>query len=355
MTQNNNFNAKKVIAGLIAAGMLASGSAVFAEYNPDKVIDTSLEYTTLSADGEIQAPDENTITYNGASVNIGTEEVNGHKMFPVRYIFESLGFEVTWVEESQKIQLNRGAVEIGMYIGQDSYYLSKRMPEPLGTAPSLINNETTYAPIELLTDMLELKVIDNNDGTVLVVDPAQVSFQSFNADENDYKIMTVNDSIKGEVIVYITEDTEITVNGEKGSIEDIKNLEADQIIEVGYGAAMTMSLPPQTSAVSVNITAAQPEDTTVDNEENTAVENVEFAGIIKEAEEDRILIDNDGNELVLIISDDTVITHGNDKRIYKIDDLTVGTEVKGIRESIETQSLPPISNAISVEILNLAE
>lgn len=355
MTQNNNFNAKKVIAGLIAAGMLASGSAVFAEYNPDKVIDTSLEYTTLSADGEIQAPDENTITYNGASVNIGTEEVNGHKMFPVRYIFESLGFEVTWVEESQKIQLNRGAVEIGMYIGQDSYYLSKRMPEPLGAAPTLINNETTYAPIELLTDMLELKVIDNNDGTVLVVDPAQVSFQSFNADENDYKIMTVNDSIKGEVIVYITEDTEIIVNGEKGSIEDIKNLEADQIIEVGYGAAMTMSLPPQTSAVSVNITAAQPEDTTVDNEENTAVENVEFAGIIKEAEEDRILIDNDGNELVLIISDDTVITHGNDKRIYKIDDLTVGTEVKGIREGIETQSLPPISNAISVEILNLAE
>lgn len=355
MTQNNNFNAKKVIAGLIAAGMLASGSAVFAEYNPDKVIDTSLEYTTLSADGEIQAPDENTITYNGASVNIGTEEVNGHKMFPVRYIFENLGFEVTWVEESQKIQLNRGAVEIGMYIGQDSYYFSKRMPEPLGAAPTLINNETTYAPIELLTDMLELKVIDNNDGTVLVVDPAQVSFQSFNADENDYKTMNVNDAVKGEVIVYITEDTEITVNGEKGSIEDIKNLKADQIIEVGYGAAMTMSLPPQTSAVSVNITAAQPEDTTVDNEENTAVENVEFAGIIKEAEEDRILIDNDGNELVLIISDDTVITHGNDKRIYKIDDLTVGTEVKGIRESIETQSLPPISNAISVEILNLAE
>lgn len=348
MTQNNNFNAKKVIAGLIAAGMLASGSAVFAEYNPDKVIDTSLEYTTLSTDDEVQSPVENAITYNGASVNIGTEEVNGHKMFPLRYVFENLGFEVTWVEESQKIQLNRGAVEIGMYIGQDSYYLSKRMPEPLGAAPTLINDETTYVPIEVLTDMLELKVIDNNDGTVLIVDPAQVSFKNFNADENDYKSITVNDASKGDVIVYITDNTEITVNGEKGSIEDIKNLETDTTIEVGYGVAMTMSLPPQTSAVLINITTA-------DNGENTAVENIEFTGIIKEVEEDRILIENNGNELVLTISDDTLITRGNDKRVYKIDDLTVGTEVKGMRSGVEAQSLPPISNAVSIEILNLAE
>ena len=111
---------------------------------------------------------------------------------------------------------------------------------------------------------------------------------------------------------------------------------------------MTMSLPPQTSAVLINITTA-------DNGENTAVENIEFTGIIKEVEEDRILIENNGNELVLTISDDTLITRGNDKRVYKIDDLTVGTEVKGMRSGVEAQSLPPISNAVSIEILNLAE
>ncbi len=355
MTQNNNFNAKKVIAGLVAAGMLASGSAVFAEYDPDKVIDTSLEYTTLSTNGEVQAPVNSEVTYNGASINIGAEEADGHKMFPVRYVFESLGFDVAWVEEAQKIQLNRGAVEVGMYIGQDSYYLSRRMPEPLGAAPALINDETTYAPIELLTDILELKVIDNNDGTILIVEPAQVSFQNFEVDENDYKILTVNDAVKGEVIVYITEDTEITVNGEKGSIEDISKLEPGQTFEVGYGAAMTMSLPPQTNAVSINITSEQSENTSDNNEENPPVENVEFSGVIKEVEEDRIIIDNNGNDLALIISDNTVISRGNDKRIYKIDDLTVGTEVKGMRENIETMSLPPISNAVSVEIVNLAE
>ncbi|MCI5893518.1 MAG: copper amine oxidase N-terminal domain-containing protein [Clostridiales bacterium] len=261
MTKKSNFSAKKVIAGLVAAGVLASGSAVFAEYNPDKTADPSLDYTTLSADSDVHAVTAEEIPqdiapaveYNGASILAGVEEADGHKMFPVRYVFENLGYEVTWVEDSEKIQLNRGAVEIGMYIGQDSYYFAKTMPAPLGAAPTLIDGETTYAPVELLTEIAKVKVIDNNDGTILVVDPAEVSFQGMDIDDRNNTRLTVNDIRMGEVIVYVTEDTEITVNGEKGSIEDLNSLESGQTFKIGYSPVMTMSLPPQTTALTIDI------------------------------------------------------------------------------------------------------
>lgn len=351
MTQKNNFNAKKVIAGLVAAGVLASGSMVFAEYDPNKVIDTSVEYTTLSAEGDSHAP----VEYNGATLLAGTAAVDGHTMFPVRYVFETLGYEVTWVDEGQKIQLNRGAVEIGMYIGQDSYYFAKTMPAPLGAAPALIDGETTYAPIELLTDIAGVKVLDNGDESIMIIDSASVSFQSIETDESNLTYLTVNDALRGEVIVFVSEDTEITVNGEKGSIDDLSGLKSNQVFKIGYDAAMTMSLPPQTTAITIDITTAPADAASAPEAETDYIEAVEFSGLISEVEEDRIIINDNGTVRALTISDETIISHGNDKRIYKIDDLTVGTEVKGVRDAIETRSIPPISNAVSVEILNFAE
>ena len=44
--KNYKLDTKKIISTLVAAGVLASGTAVFAEYYPEKTADPNLDYTT---------------------------------------------------------------------------------------------------------------------------------------------------------------------------------------------------------------------------------------------------------------------------------------------------------------------
>ena len=81
-------------------------------------------------------------------------------MVPLRYVMEFLNFEVVWNEEDQKIQCLRGAQEFGMNIGLDSYYFLKMMPVSFGIAPSLVDGETTYVPVEFLTDLVGVDVYE---------------------------------------------------------------------------------------------------------------------------------------------------------------------------------------------------
>ena len=71
-----NKTTKKILASLTALGLLSSG-AVFAEYDPDKVIDPNNPIMTLSGDAgnDTAAPEggeneaETPRAMNGASVN----------------------------------------------------------------------------------------------------------------------------------------------------------------------------------------------------------------------------------------------------------------------------------------------
>ena len=68
--KNYKLDTKKIISTLVAAGVLASGTAVFAEYYPEKTADRNLDYTTTSAtDGEaVNNGSESEVTYNGATI-----------------------------------------------------------------------------------------------------------------------------------------------------------------------------------------------------------------------------------------------------------------------------------------------
>ncbi len=60
----------------------------------------------------------------------------------------------------------------------------------------------------------------------------------------------VTDEVRGEVIVFVTEETKITKDGSEVSANELK---ADMEITIEYAAHMTMSIPPQTNAVSIEI------------------------------------------------------------------------------------------------------
>ena len=109
-------------------------------------------------------------------------------------------------------------------------------------------------------------------------------------------------------------------------------------------AATTKSIPPQASALTIEIPVTEDE-----NAETAA--DVAFEGEIVSIEEDRVLIrEADGNEVRLIVSDETQITKGNDKRIYKIDDLSVGMKITGTHSAAMTFSIPPQTAAVTIEI-----
>ncbi len=227
----NNVNMKRIIASLAAAGLLMSGAAVFAD---EAVPDTEIVSSSASL-------------YNGGSATVPFVTVDGHKTVPVRQVMEALNFTVSWDEETQQVRCNRGAVEIGFFIGQDGYTFAKTAPMPLGTAPYLYNDETAYVPVELFTDILGLSVYDCDDEYVIAAEPADVVFKAFESDEYGDYIM-VEDPLRGEVLVRISEDT--VLNNGQGINTD--ELVEGQTLKINYGVAMTMSLPPQTTALSID-------------------------------------------------------------------------------------------------------
>lgn len=353
--KNYKLDTKKIISTLVAAGVLASGTAVFAEYYPEKTADPNLDYTTTSAtDGEaVNNGSESEVTYNGATIPaVPVVNVDGHKMVPLRYVMEFLNFVVVWNEEDQKIQCLRGAQEFGMNIGLDSYYFSKMMPVSFGIAPSLVDGETTYVPVEFLTNLVGVDVYEGGDDYVIVVEPADVTLNSIEKGEDENSVLSVQDARLGEVIVRVSEDT-ILKDGDKEL--DLNTLVDGQELKIGYGAAMTLSLPPQTTAISIETVGTDRSGEADGEDAPNVIDSVPYEGTITAVEEDRIIIDDNGIERALMVYDDTVITRGNDKRIYKLADLTVGSKVKGNRSAIETRSIPPISNVDNVEIVELVE
>ncbi len=159
-----------------------------------------------------------------------------------------------------------------------------------------------------------------------------VKFKSLESDE-DGQYIIVEDEVHGDVIARITDETKIS-----GIV--LSDLAEGNTISVEYGPAMTMSIPPQTTAVSVGLPYVE------------TIDSAEFSGTITEQniEAGQIVIDENGTARALNVDDGTKITHGLDKRVYKIDDLTVGTKITGVRETAETRSIPPQSYAISIEI-----
>lgn len=338
MTQRKfKFDIKKAIAACTAAGLFVCGGMVYAD-----------ELTAgLAADTNIEAVQGlSSADCAGAAINAGYKLINGHKMIPVRFVAEELGYEVSWTDEEQKVALS-GANEITMYIGRDEYTIDGAAKQ-LGVAPVLVDDSFTYVPVELVENSIGAKIFDVDDEILTVAVPTQVSVNSISTDENGFTSVSVTDSVRGEVILYIGEDTKIAVGDKEGSAEDIKSLESGQAINVCYGAAMTMSLPPQTTALSIEIAAGATDDAEVP-------ETVEFEGVITEVGEDYIVINENEAERQLTIPADMKMSGVKDKRIYMFDDLTVGSMVKGTRSSIETRSLPPISLAVSLQIVSLAE
>lgn len=323
-------NKKRIL--MLAVAFVLSASAAMAEYDPEKEIDLSNPIMTLSEEENTQ--------WLYAVDNVEVREVNGIKMIPLRSTAEGLAYIVTWNGETRSIELIRGANYIKMSIDDDKYSFSRMMPESLGAAPTLVDG-VTYVPASIADKILGAFTHENQDGTMKVVLPDILTVSEVREDGS----LFAESETAGEVILHISDETVITADDKTASAEDIK---VGTVIAVEYSDAMTMSIPPQTTAVKINI-----ENTVTEVEETK--EYAEKEGTISEITEDGLVVvksDDDEYGMALIVTDTTKIKHGMDRRIYKIDDLEVGMKISAKHSLLVTKSLPGQSEAYEIDILD---
>lgn len=95
------------------------------------------------------------------------KEINGVIMIPLRLVGESLGYEVSWNQETKTAELVKGAQWTSVTIGQDRYSFAKMLVE-LGTAPVIIDSRT-YVPLNFAEEILKANVERVEDGTIRIL------------------------------------------------------------------------------------------------------------------------------------------------------------------------------------------
>lgn len=264
---------------------------------------------------------------------------DGVVMLPLRAVCEELGFEVNWFGESRSIELAKGDIVIACSPDFDQYTFPKMPNHSLGKKPILVEGRT-YVPESFITNILGGRVYQqDNSYTIFVSEnvtlPAIHSTASVYATEMNEKSLTVMDFLRGEVILAVTDDTEIfDFEGKKIEISDI---DTSKQLEVIYGAVMTLSIPAHTNAVRITVTN-------------------KLANVIKEGAVTEILKDKEGNvtqiilgenEVVLNVSAETVVkdAEGN---IKTLEDIAIGSTLKARTSGIMTKSIPAQMPAIEI-------
>ena len=184
---------------------------------------------------------------------------DGAVMIPLRAVCEELGFEVKWIEESRTIELTKGAVFITCSPDMDGYAFSRMAHQPLGKAPMLVDG-VTYVPADFIPEILGGRLYPWDTPYTILVPGAPSEEEavveditaSVYATEIGEDTVSVMDFVYGEVILNVTEETEIT--DAEGKKIELSDLDMSTQLEVVYGEAMTMSIPAQTNAIKIKAT-----------------------------------------------------------------------------------------------------
>ncbi|WP_244163098.1 copper amine oxidase N-terminal domain-containing protein [Paenibacillus pectinilyticus] len=288
-----------------------------------------------------------TVQVNGAATEKGYLKSGAvEPMIPLRAVTESLGFTLTWNPETYSVDISKGNVFTTVKRGEDRYTVNKMFTE-LGTAPELVDSKL-YVPASFVDKILHGSVV--TDGTsVSVSSKAEAKkvqttgvITSINT-SGKYTSIHIQDAGMGGLVLNIGPDTTFKMlDGTKLSLAD---LNVGLTISAEHSLAMTLSLPPQTSATAITVL-----DKTLHKDA------LGTEGVIEAVREDGSLLvkgkgltENAQNEIVLQLGADTAIVDGNGDPVEK-SALVKGAKVIGFYSPVMTKSLPPISNAWKIVV-----
>ncbi len=294
--------------------------------------------------GVVFATDNSVLVINGETIEDAKLLTKDEMIFvPVRALCEALGMEVMWDNDAELVTIVKMPMYVTFSPTEDAYTFAKTAPMQLGSAP-FMKNDRTYVPAIFISEILkqEFTVAENGDVNVTaVVDNSIGAIIVETSNENGNLTITVDDSKRGEeVVVNITEETVIV--DENGAELTPDALVKDASIKIEYADFMTMSIPPITNAVKIQVMG-----TVVETEKPEVVYTI----IEKDYENGTITI-FDGvmnSKVVLNVSDETIITD-KDGNAAGADALAIGTDITVERAEFMTMSIPPITNALKIQL-----
>lgn len=286
--------------------------------------------TMTSAAGMASAADnELDVFVDQTQIGVKAFEENGKIMVPVRAVCEALDMEVFWNGQARRVEITKLPIQVTFSPEKDGYTFAKTAPMKLGTAPQLLGAGITYVPSEFFGEIIPVKceVRENRVNIIAGEQPAKDNSRKMLVTESRDKQISVYDPLLGEVIVNITDETEISAENGKPAEKD--TLIPGTLIEAEYSPVMTASLPPITSAKSITILEGQYElmETTV-----------------RDIREDRILVGGSDKitEQTLLVKTDDFFALDKDGNV--IENVKNNSKITAVVSMASTRSIPPQRN-----------
>lgn len=248
---------KQILAGALALSIIVSGTAVLADESTEKIQDAEVISENVESEDILDLLD------------VETYDKDGTTMVPLREIAEGiLGLDVKWNNESRSVEIGSGPQWTSITIGENSYFFAKMAPFKLSQAPE-IKDDLTYVPVEFFSEVLRYEIESE------VYTPEEKILSGFikgieKTDKNIRLLVAGNEKTTGldEILLAIVDET-IVVDKE-GKEFKVENLKVGTKIKAILPEIMTMSLPPQGTAVKIiveNIDVYIEDTIDTDNEE----------------------------------------------------------------------------------------
>lgn len=332
---------KKTLALLSLSSMLTTGAAYAAAPEAVVPIMNTIQIQPVKTQLDV------TVQVNGEATEMGyVKSGAAEPMIPLRAVSESLGFTLTWIPETYTVDLTKGNLFTTVKTGEDRYTINKMLTQ-LGTAPELVNSKL-YVPASFVTKVLHGSVVTEGSSVTISMKEEAKKVQSTGVitSINTTGVNTqihIQDTGTGGIVLNVSPDTTYQMlDGTKLTLAD---LHVGLTITAEHSMAMTLSLPPQTSASNITVL-------------DTAVHkgSIGTAGVIEAVREDGgLLVKGQGltedspGEVVLTVSADTAIVDGKGEPVDK-SALVKGTNIIGFYGPAMTKSLPPISSAWKIVV-----
>ena len=197
----------------------------------------------------------------------------------------------------------------------------------------MLENGTTYVPVSFVSEIMQGKVTEGEVLEITYGEEAAVPTASVYITEKGENSITVEDFNIGTVIVNVDENTVIT-DAEGNSLK-FEDLNEGVQLNVTYSDAMTLSLPPMTTAVKIEAT----------NEAANIIKTGKVTEIVKDGEEIVQFVINE-NEFILNVAAETVLTGAE-----TLADIKVGDTIRARTNGMATRSIPMQMPAIAITII----
>lgn len=128
----------------------------FTEGLPEDNYSTEEEQTNTNA---IKVPDGITVVLDGKTVVFDAAQpklVNGRTLVPMRKMFESLGAEVVWDEDTNTAKAVKGTMSVEISIGSYTMYSSGKAVDL--DVPAQLIYDKTYVPVRFISEALGTEV-----------------------------------------------------------------------------------------------------------------------------------------------------------------------------------------------------